>query len=117
MEIRPEVSSRYLFFATETRVWVNGERVAWSGGFGLEEWAVGSFQGVDGSVHRIAVRGRIGSVVMNTLSAQVWIDGEPVDRLDLPVSRMVEGLAGSTAGAMIIGSTLLWLLGSLLRVA
>lgn len=116
IDISAAVSARYLYFATETRVVVNGRPVAWSGGFGMEEWATGVFRGVGGEDHRIAVRAKVLHGRVASLDGLVWIDGVLVERCILPVRWGRESVVGSMTGTIIVLTTAMTLLGWLFGI-
>ncbi|TVR04658.1 MAG: hypothetical protein EA398_01490 [Deltaproteobacteria bacterium] len=113
IELVTDLAPRFLYLATETHVLVNGKRIAWSGGFAMEEWAHGAFHGVDREPHVISVRMRTRGASVRTLDAMVWIDGTPVDRLVVGIGNLREGAVGGLATCGVVTTWLLYLIGNL----
>ncbi len=86
--MRTCISGRYLYFATETSLTVDGRLIGTSGGFRLTESASGSFAGRDGVEHPIELQVSAGLFTLTHLVYVLRIDGIVISKGELKIERL-----------------------------
>ena len=109
VSLRVEVSSRYLYLATAAELRVNGEVVAYHGGWGDEARTRGWYVSRDGVVRGVTLDLRNGA---GGVWAVLWIDGRRVMSGQVVVEQGAEARVGSCAAVgyvAVVPSALAWL--------